>query len=188
MLNGLMPHKALMKRMGGHAMAAGLTIAEEALEPLREALNAQCTLTDQDLIPKRWIDARVPMQALSEKVVRELEVIGPYGTANTKPVFAMTHFRIQSLRVIGKNRNTLKLLVSDESGVQREALYFNDAEGMLAWLRETYGETETAKAMQGLPNQIDIAFCYYPSVNEYMGRKSVQIVIQAYCRIAQKSV
>ena len=188
MLNGLMPHKTLMKRMGGHAMAAGLSIDPEYLEPLRAALNENCALTDRDLIPKRWIDARVPMNVLNEKLIRELEVIGPFGTANEKPLFAMTHFRIHQMRIIGKNRNVLKFLVSDESGVQREALYFNDADGMLSWFRETYGEEETQRAMQGLPNRIDAAFCYYPSVNEYMGRKSVQIVIQAYCRIEQKSV
>ena len=188
MLGGLMPHKAMMKRMGGHAMAAGLTIEEEMLEPLRTVLNENCGLTDQDLIPKRWIDARVPMNALSERMIRELEVIGPFGTANVKPVFAMTHFRIHQMRIIGKNRNTLKLIVSDASGVQRDALFFNDAEGMLRWFRETYGSAETQKALQGLPNSLDPAFCYYPSVNEYMGRKSIQIVIQAYCRIREKSV
>ena len=188
MLNGLMPHKAMMKRMGGHAMAAGLTIEEEMLDSLRAALNENCALTEKDLTPKRWIDARVPMNALSEGLIRELSVIGPYGMANEKPLFAMTHFKIHLMRVIGRNRNVLKFLVSDESGVQREALYFNDAEGMLAWLRESYGEAEVQRAMQGLPNQIDAAFCYYPSVNEYMGRKSIQITIQAYCRIEQKSV
>lgn len=188
MLNGLMPFKPLMKRMGGHAMAAGLMIEEGQLESLRRALNEACTLTEEDLRVKRWIDARVPMSALSEGLVRELEVIGPFGTGNTKPVFAMTHFEIRELRVIGKNRNTLKLLVSDGSGPLREALYFNDAEGMLGFLRETYGEEAVTLAMKGLPNQMDAAFCYYPSVNEYMGRKSIQIVIQAYCRIEKKIV
>ncbi|MBQ6550679.1 MAG: single-stranded-DNA-specific exonuclease RecJ [Lachnospiraceae bacterium] len=188
MMNGLMPHKALTKRLGGHAMAAGMTIGTDALEPLREALNSACTLTEDDLLYKRWIDALVPMSALSERMIRELEVIGPFGVANVKPVFAMTHFKILEMRVIGKNRNSLKMLVADESGVPRDALYFNEAESMLSWIRETYGEEALSRAMRGLPNSLDIAFCYYPSVNEYMGQKSIQIVIQAYCRIAQKRV
>lgn len=173
MLNALLPHAALMERFGGHAMAAGLSVRSDRFELLKKALNESCSLTDTDLTPVVRIDARLPMSALSETLIEEFSMLEPFGTGNPRPIFARPHFSVHSARIIGKNRNVLKMTVSDESHVKREALYFGEVEAL----------EEQVKASPD-----NIAFTYYPSVNEYMGQKTIQITVQSYCVIPDKSV
>ena len=183
MLDGLLKAREYLTRFGGHAMAAGLSLSEENLPGLREKLNAGCTLTEEELRPVIRIDARVPLSYLSEQLVNEISALEPFGTGNPRPVFARPHFRIHSIRLLGKNRNVLRMSLSDGSGVKRDAVLFNDVEGFLGMLRQEFGEEELRKAEQGLPNAIDIAFTYAPEINEFRGEKSLQIVCQSSCRI-----
>ncbi len=183
MLKELLPYGDLMERFGGHAMAAGLTIRPENLEELRKRLNEACTLTEKELTPVVHIDARVPLSYLSEAVIREYEALEPFGTGNPRPLFARAHFKIHQMRIIGKNRNVLRMVVSDEAGTRMEAMLFNEAEDFLKLMRETYGEAETEKALRGTPNALDCAFTYYPEINEYRGMKTLRITVQSYCVI-----
>ena len=185
MLRHLLGSADLMDRFGGHAMAAGLSLRPENLEALRERLNRECEFTTEELLPPLRLDARMPLSAVSERQIEELGLLEPFGTGNPQPLFARPHFRVHQLRILGKDRNVVRMVVSDGSGARMDAILFGGGEtaDLLRFLRAEFGDEETEKAMRGAENGIDLAFAYRPGVNEYMGRRSLQITVSAYCRI-----
>lgn len=158
--------KHLLTKFGGHKLAAGLSLEEDKLEQFRMSINQNATLTEDDLTPKVAIDIQLPFAYVNEELVEQLELLAPFGKGNTKPIFVEKDLEILSHQILGKNQNVLKLRVRDGNGNVMDAIYFGDATRFLAYYEERKGE----KA----------AFTYYPSVNEYMGRKSLQIVIQNF--------
>lgn len=77
----------LLTQFGGHPMAAGLSMEEKNVELFRRCLNDNCTLTEQDLIPKIMIDVPMPISYLSKKLTEQLKVLEPFGKGNSKPLF-----------------------------------------------------------------------------------------------------
>ena len=183
MIDALLEEKDLLLRFGGHRMAAGLSLREEDLPLLKKRLNEHCRLTDQELVPVVSIDARLPLSMVSEALIDEMEALQPFGTGNRRPLFARPHFALHSLRLIGRNRNILKMTLSDGSGVKMDAVMFDHAEETLALIRSEFGEDALQRAMQGSPNPIDLAFTFTPGINEYMGRRSLQLTCHSACRI-----
>src|SRR5699024_3143705 len=165
------------------AMAAGLSLKKENLELLRKRLNQDCILNDEDFIPKVMIDVPMPLSYISEAFIQQLQYLEPFGKGNPKPLFARQHFRILSARVIGKNKNVCKMRVADTDGMTMDALYFGDVDQFLNDMEREYGTDEIQKVMRGAANQVDMAFTYYPTINEFRGIRSTQIVVQNYCRI-----
>ena len=188
MLAALIPEKHLLTRFGGHKMAAGLSLPEENLEILRRELNDHCTLTEEELRPVVRIDARVPFRFLTPALIEELSCLAPFGTGNPRPVFAMAHLRVRSLRIVGKRRNVVRMSLADEFGFVMDAVHFGDPDRLLQTIREEYGETELQKLLRSGSDGVDLAFTFYPEINEYMGQKSIQIVCMSYCRIPQNRV
>ena len=183
MFEELLKCRTLLSRFGGHPMAAGLSLPLENLETLRKQLNENAGLTEEDFVPVIKIDVPMPIGYISEKFVEELEYLEPFGKANPKPVFAEQHFSILSGNVIGKNKNVWKGKIRNQTGDIIEAIYFGDIEQFMNFMTEEYGDAEVEKMMQGRKNNIDIAFTYYPSINEFRGEITLQIVIQNYCRV-----
>lgn len=179
---GLMHCKQLLTKFGGHPMAAGMSLPAKNLDTLRRCLNENCGLTEQDLVPVVKIDVAMPIGYITEDFVEQLELLEPFGKGNIKPVFAEKHFKVIKAAVIGKNHNVLKMTVCNEMHTMMEALYFGDIEAFDKFVEGEYG-TGAADAMYRGTNHIDLAFTYYPSVNEYMGSRKLQIIIQSYCRI-----
>ncbi len=174
----------LFLRFGGHKMAAGLTMEMKNLETLRTGLNERCTLTPTQLMPLVMIDAAMPLGYISEDVITDLEKLEPFGRANEKPLFAQQHLSILRLSRIGKNRNVVKMSVMGPEGVVMDALYFGDTDVFFDFLEEEYGRDNVAAALRGMRNTIDLAVTYYPQINEFQGKRSLQIVIQNYCRVS----
>ncbi len=156
--------RALFTKFGGHRLAAGLSLEEGNVQRFRETINALCELTEQDMQMKVSIDMQLPFPHITEEMIKELELLEPFGKGNPKPLFAEKNLRVLSPRIIGKNRNVLKCRLEDADGNQMEAVYFGDVEACLKAMEEK-------KVM---------SFTYYPSVNEYMGRRSVQVTIVNY--------
>ena len=156
--------RALFTKFGGHKLAAGLSLEEGNVQRFRETINALCDLTEEDLQEKVSIDMQLPFPYITEQLVQELELLEPFGKGNPKPLFAGKDLRVISPRIFGKNRNVLKCRLEDTQGNQMEAVYFGDVEKCLKTMEEK-------KVM---------AFTYYPSVNEYMGRRNVQVTIVDY--------
>ncbi len=165
MYDGLNKCKDLLTKFGGHKLAAGLSLEEENLEAFREKLNQESGLSEDDLIAKISIDMQMPLRYVNESLVEQLELLEPFGKGNTKPVFVEKDLLILNSRILGKNRNVLKLLIKDKEGTMMDAMYFGEVDRFLEYY-EKKGNTA--------------AFTFYPTVNEYQGRKSMQIVIQNY--------
>ena len=173
-------HKGYLSRFGGHAMACGLSMPYENLQPFTEALNDDCGLTDQDLIPVVNIDIQLPIGYLSEPLIRSLELLAPYGNGNPHPLFAEKGFTVDQARILGANRNVLKLRLRDRTGLPIDGLYFGDIEAFNQRLTETYGPEQVDRMYSGQRNQIGLLLAYEPGINEYRGVKSLQIIIKHY--------
>ncbi|MCC2255336.1 single-stranded-DNA-specific exonuclease RecJ [Ruminococcus sp. CLA-AA-H200] len=156
--------RELFTKYGGHKLAAGLSLKEENVDLFRKRINELENLSEEDLQMKVSIDMRLPFPYITENLVEELELLEPFGKGNTKPLFAERNLRVISPRIFGKNRNVLKCRLQDEQGNQMEAVYFGDVQACL-------------QAMEEHPV---MSFTYYPSVNEYMGRRTLQLTIVNY--------
>lgn len=172
--------KELLTKFGGHRLAAGLSLPKENVGKFREMLNKKCTLTEEEMKEKVTIDMEMPFGCVTEGLVKELELLEPFGKGNTKPVFAARGVTLLGARILGKNRNVLKLQVQDVNGCRIEAMLFHHAEEFLGELEEQYGKTEVDALLKGRGRQIRVSMTYYPDINEYMGKKTPQIVVTHY--------
>lgn len=175
--------RELFERFGGHAMAAGMTFKKENLQILRDTLNAKSGLSDEDLTRIIRIDVPMPLDYISEAFVEELELLEPFGKANAKPVFAERHFQVLKATILGKNQNVLKMKVKNDNGTIMEALYFGEIQAFDNFVEKHFGADGKNRMYAGLKNPVDLAFTYYPSVNTYMGRSTLQIIVQNFQRI-----
>ena len=172
--------KELLTKFGGHRLAAGLSLPKENVGKFREMLNKKCTLTEEEMKQTVTIDMEMPFGCVTEGLVKELELLEPFGKGNTKPVFAARDVTLLGARILGKNRNVLKLQVQDVNGCRIEAMLFHHADDFLGKLEEQYGKTEVEALLKGRGRQIRISMTYYPDINEYMGKKTPQIVVTHY--------
>lgn len=172
--------KEFLTKFGGHRLAAGLSLPKENVGKFREMLNKNCTLTEEEMKEKVTIDMEMPFGCVTEGLVKELELLEPFGKGNTKPVFAARDVTLLGARILGKNRNVLKLQVQDVNGCRIEAMLFHHADDFLGKLEEQYGKTEVEALLKGRGRQIRISMTYYPDINEYMGKKTPQIVVTHY--------
>lgn len=156
--------KALFTKFGGHKMAAGVSLPKEQVNQFRTMINEKSTLTEEDLIPKVKIDMPLPLSYITEDLIHQLERLEPFGKGNTKPLFAGKKMKVLYPKIVGKNKNVLKFLVQDEDGIQMDAVYFGEANACMDYIQR----------------KKELMFTYYPSINEYMGRRTVQITIVNY--------
>lgn len=154
----------LLTKFGGHPMAAGLSLEEENIEPFRKKINELSGLTEEDLMEKITIDVPMPLRYVRKDLVEEMHMLEPFGKGNEKPVFAQSGLRILSKRILGKNRNVVKLRIGDGEGYIMDGIYFGDADEFL----------------EGISGKEEISLLYYPEINSYMGRESLQAVIKGY--------
>ena len=156
--------RELFTKFGGHKLAAGLSLEEENVEVFRKRINELADLTEEDLQMKVSIDMRLPFPYINEELIHELKILEPFGKGNGKPLFAESKLRVIQPRIFGKNRNVLKCRLEDQQGNQMEAVYFGEVEDCLR-------QMEKKQTM---------SFTYYPSINEYMGRRTIQLTIVNY--------
>ena len=172
--------KDILTKFGGHRLAAGLSLEKENIAEFRRRLNENCTLTEEEMKEKVTIEMEMPFLCVTEELVKELELLEPFGKGNTKPIFAARGVTLLGARILGKNRNVLKIKAQDANGSVIEAMLFQNVEGFLKNMEETYGRMEVDALLQGRGGHIKIAVTYYPDINEYMGKRTPQIVITHY--------
>lgn len=180
MYEGLNRVKHLLSIFGGHKMAAGLSMPEENLEQFRKEINEKSGITPEDLNEKIAIDMQLPFECVNEKFIGELAVLEPFGKGNARPVFAERQVQVESARILGKNKNVLKLQVKDLHGTRMDAMYFGDVNTFVEYVREKFGDIACECLLRGHGHGIVMAFTYYPDINEYQGVRTPQIVIQNY--------
>lgn len=157
--------KDLLTQFGGHPMAAGLSLERSNVDSFRKKLNENCALTDMDLTPKIVIDVPMPFSYINRNLMDQLSLLEPFGKGNTKPLFAQKNLRVSGMRILGKNRNVAKMQLTDCDGRVIDAVYFGDAPAFEAFAGE----------------RAAISVTYYPEVDIYNGRESLQLVIRNYC-------
>lgn len=164
MYQGLCGVQDLLLKFGGHPMAAGFSLEEKDVDQFRRRLNEQADLKPEDFIPKIWIDVAMPLEYISESLVEELKILEPFGQGNEKPQFAQKNLHIRSMRVLGRNRNAVKLSLVTGQGLSMEGMLF----------------TEGDRFVEELGSRRGIDVIYYPDINEYNGNRTLQIVIREY--------
>lgn len=156
--------REVLTKFGGHPMAAGISLKEENIQILHKKLNENCTLTDEDLAEKVVIDMMMPIAYISRRLIQQIDLLEPFGAGNKKPLFVQKNLNVSRVRILGKNRNVAKTQVVDEHGYAMDALYFGDVE----------------KFQEYAAGHRRMMLTYYPTINSYMGRETLQITIQNY--------
>ena len=170
-----------LDKFGGHPMAAGLSLKEENIDSFRKALNDNSGLTEENLIKKVYIDIKMPFYYISEHIIHQIECLEPFGKANEKPVFAESDVKITEARILGENKNVLKLkLVTDVGGTIEGICFKNTMEELLNQIKEKYGMDEVDKMFERRENAVRLRIIYYPSINNYKGIKTLQVTINNF--------
>lgn len=156
--------QALFTKFGGHRQAAGVSLKEENIQRFRDTINSLCTLTEEDLQTKVFIDMQVPFPYLTESLIEQFEVLEPFGQGNRRPLFAEKDLKVLWPKIVGKNRNVLQCTLEDKQGNRMRAVYYGDVETCLE-------DMQTGKVT---------AVTYFPLINEYKGTRSIQLKIVNY--------
>ncbi|MBR4719404.1 MAG: single-stranded-DNA-specific exonuclease RecJ [Lachnospiraceae bacterium] len=154
----------LFIKFGGHKTAAGLSMHEDKIEELRQRLNDNCTLTDDELTEKITADIAMPIKYASLKLAHEIKMLEPYGMGNPKPLFADKNLVPEDIKVVGNNRNVvkLKLKARDESNFRIDAICFGDGD----------------KIAEEMRSRDTLSVMYELSVNEYMGQEKPELTLK----------
>ncbi len=171
--------KEFFTKFGGHPMAAGFSLDADKVDALRERINSIATLTDEDLIPKIYIDAHIPLSAINIRTAEELNYLEPYGKGNSKPLFAQKNISIKRATVFGNERKVLKLRLQDGNRFA-DCIYFGSIVEFDEYLTERFGETEVRNMYEGRTNNIKLDIIFNVDINEYNGYKNVQLILQYY--------
>lgn len=172
--------KNLFTKYGGHKMAAGLSMPKENLEEFRKSLNMNCDLSDDDFEERILIDVPMPLSYVSMELVKQFKQLEPFGNGNPKPIFAQKDIQVLRGRILGKNQNVGKYVIKDSSGGEYDMIYFGNLDNWHDFLQESFGNEEVEKLYYKGSVSIVIQIIYYPDINVYQGRESLQIVMQGY--------
>lgn len=170
----------LFLKMGGHPMAAGLSLLPEKVEELRFFLNKNTNLTEEMLIPKVSIDIHLPLGYVTETLIRELRQLEPFGKGNEKTLFAEKNLKIKSALIVGKNASGIRFRLENQYGREMDAIYFGDVIEFFKYITDNYGAEEAEKLKTGRGMKAELAITYFPKMNEYNGFKTIQLMIQNY--------
>lgn len=156
--------REVFTHFGGHKMAAGLSLREEDIPKMRSRLNETCELEEDDFIQKITIDVPMPFSYITKELIGQLTLLEPFGKGNTKPVFAQKNINVLNHRIIGKNRNVLSMKLDDGMGRVIDGICFQNAQEL------------EKRILSGK----SVAVTYYPAINEYQGRETIQVVISHF--------
>ncbi|WP_394187635.1 single-stranded-DNA-specific exonuclease RecJ [Paenisporosarcina quisquiliarum] len=157
----LSKNRDILPHFGGHPMAAGMTLAFDQVNELRQRLNKQGEeiLTEEDLIPIQKIDIKLKMDEIDIDSIEALKELGPFGMDFPKPVYCIEDVNVASMRKIGANQNHVKLEIEDDSTIL-------DAVG--------FGQ---GHLVDELTSGVRVSFVGDLQINEWNGRKKPQFMI-----------
>ncbi len=171
--------KDVFTKFGGHPMAAGVSLKTEKIDELRNRLNANCTLTEDDMHEVIKIDCDMPLSYITEELIDSIDLLAPFGTGNSKPLFALKDVEILRASYMGKEGQFLRLSVATANGPMT-ALLFRNVEDFEARVVEKYGSAAWDQLCAGHAAGVKMAIIYEPSINEFRGNKSIQIIIENF--------
>ena len=123
----------------------------------------------------------LPLSQVSEQLLGELHLLEPFGLGNSRPLFLARDLKIRSFRILGKNRNVVKLFVTDSSGYGMTAMYFDGPDLFLDKLEQGIGEDQAKALQQGLRHNVFLSrAAFQVDMNEYMGRREAQMILKHF--------
>ena len=161
-------------------MAAGLSMPEENLKEFRRRINECASLTEEDLTEKVRIDAALPISYVQLPLTEQLNILAPFGKGNARPLFADRDVHIRSARILGKNRNVVKLVLAGGDCTQKKGVYFGDGDAFLEYLAKRFGKSEVDAMLRGAGNSVTVSIVYEMSVDDYNGAYDPQVLIRRY--------
>jgi len=173
----------LFLKFGGHKQAAGLSMPLENFERFRQALNENTTLNEEDFIEKINIDIALPLSYVTPKLIKEFNLLEPFGIANPKPIFAQKDITFIHGRIMGKTGRAAKYKVVDSEGGRHEILHFGDIDAFDRFLCDKFSAEQKDQLYKGYNNNespIKINITYYPDMVTYKGNEDIRIVMQHY--------
>ena len=172
--------KDVFTKFGGHPMAAGVSLPTDKIDELRDRLNSNCKLTEDDMQEIIKIDCDMPLSYMTESLVDSIDMLAPFGTGNTKPLFALKNVEIKGASFMGKEGQFLRLNVGTENGGNMTALMFRNVLEFQQAVSDKYGEDTLQRLFSGNTNDVKMDIIYEPSVNEYRGNRSIQIMVENF--------
>ncbi|MBE5917227.1 MAG: single-stranded-DNA-specific exonuclease RecJ, partial [Pseudobutyrivibrio ruminis] len=172
--------KDIFTKFGGHPMAAGVSLPKERIDELRIRLNENCKLTPEDMQEIIQIDCDMPLSYITENLVESIDLLAPFGTGNTKPLFALKNVPVTKAAYIGKEGQYLRLTVQNEKGGSMAAMLFRGAPEFESLAIEKYGEYSWQELFSGNGKPLNMDIVYEPSINEFRGNRSIQILIDNF--------
>lgn len=161
-------------------MAAGFSLNADKLDEFVKRINDDCRLTDEDYEEKIVIDVPMPMSYVSQELISQLSLLEPFGPGNEKPVFAQKNVELLSLKMMGAGNDMAKFSARTDDGYKAQLVLFRNAQAMLKSIDDKYGPGTSEKLKEGKAGGVLMDIIYYPSINEYQGRKTLQFIIGDY--------
>ncbi len=180
MYQGMAEVKECFIQFGGHPKAAGFSMKRDRIGELREKLNRNTSLTQDDLIPRIHIDIALPVSRLDQDLIEEMGNLEPCGTGNPRPLFAQKNLCISGIRELGTSGRALKLFLKDPAGYPIEAVFFGEVSEFYRDVCDIAGEQELIKMKRGQHHHVLLTCVYYPEINEWNGNRRIQIIIKNY--------
>jgi single-stranded-DNA-specific exonuclease len=181
LFEALFANRDLFTRFGGHAMAAGLSLPVENIPVLRRRLNEDCTLTEEQMIPILRLEDALSFAEIDLGLAKELQTLAPFGKGNPAPLFASKGIHADRVDLIGKNKDILRLTLSEpENGIRLSAISFDGYEPLREMLKALYPAEDCDKIIHSglLPQLLDIV--YSIEINSYRGRSNVQLILKDF--------
>ena len=179
--------KGYLSSFGGHKMACGLSLPLENLDDFIRDVDKNENLTTEDLIRKVYIDGNLELKYISMKLVNDIESLAPFGNGNSAPKFGAKNLQIKSLNILGKNKNFLKMTLSQDN-INYTGILFEDSQVFLNNLANSYGREEVMGLLNGRPSNIFIDIVFNLDLNKFNGNVNIQLKIKSYRITGEKNV
>lgn len=169
----------LLSSFGGHPMACGLSVKEEAFPEFYQKILEASPLAKEDLEATYYLDAQVPIHMVTENLVEDLEKFAPFGNGNPRPLFGDLDLHIDHLQILGKKQNVLKFQVT-KNGVFREAILFGGVHQFFQDLNAVYPKELVEDLYYNRKTPIRVDILYRPKINQFNNKRTVQLQLEAY--------
>lgn len=173
--------KEYIDKFGGHPMAAGLSVKKENLPLLKQALLSKCELTDEDIIPVIKIDSPIAIEKIDESLVCDIESLRPFGKGNNGPLLGAKNLEVTRVFFMGKEGRFMKFRFKNSlTGGYIDGINFDKYEPFKEEFIDKYGENRFLKLQDDGYGGFNMDIIYYPGINEFNGKRTIQLNIKAF--------
>lgn len=153
----------LFDGFGGHEMAGGFAFDAEKVtfEEVKKALSSTIDeiLDGKEMISTLKVDLQLEPNEVDGNLISDIERLQPFGASNPNPVFALNNLTLLQKKLIGSNKNHLKLVVEDSQNNTYDCIWWSKGDVSLS-----------------SGDKLDIAFC--PQLNTFNGSTTIQLILQ----------